>query len=505
MPAEAKMSGNQAKICAGCGADVATTRRFKDPHGTYYCADCYAAATSQTAPTPAQVPVRAPAADEPPERIKSRLFGLIPNVTCPHCWHHFGPEDVMWIAAHNDLVGDPVLGPEKPRRFLPTRFTVNGQAIDARGVVCQQLACPRCHLILPRSTIEAEPLFMSIIGGPKTGKSYLLSAMTWELRKRLPSAFALSFNDADPVANQHLNEYEATLFLPEDASKLVALAKTEESGDLYDQASIGGHTVSLPRPFLFNVRPTSQHLHANHAEKVSRVICMYDNAGESYQPGKDTSASPVTQHLAKSKVLMFLFDPTQDPRFREKCRAFNQDPQLTSGRGTQRQEILLNEAASRVRRYSNLPPGKKHDRPLMILVPKSDVWGSLIDEDLISEPFLPNAVADRLAAVDVVRIERVSKKIRELLQVETPELVAAAEDFCQHVVYIPISALGRSPEETALPGGGSGLFVRPKDIAPHWAAVPVLYMFAKWTTGLIASNAPVAGKRAATNHNAAPR
>jgi hypothetical protein len=150
-----------------------------------------------------------------------------------------------------------------------------------------------------------------------------------------------------------------------------------------------------------------------------------------------------------------------------------------------------------VRRYANLAAGKKHDRPLLVLVPKSDVWGSLlVGEDVVTEPILPNAVAGTLAAVDVVRIERVSQKLRALLQRETPELVAAAEEFCQHVVYIPISALGRSPEETELPGGGKGLFVRPKDIRPHWAGVPVLYMFAKWTTGLIAGNAAVvAGTR----------
>jgi hypothetical protein len=395
----------------------------------------------------------------------------------------------MWIAAHNDLMGDPVLGPEKPRRFLPTRFTISGQAIDARGVACQQLACPRCHLSLPRSAIESHMLYVSIIGGPKTGKSYLLSAMTWALRERLPSAFAISLNDADPVANQHLNENESTLFLPEDPEKLVALAKTEESGDMYDQANIDGQTVSLPRPFLFNIRPTAQHPHANHPEKVSRVICMYDNAGESYQPGKDTMASPVTQHLAKSRVLMFLFDPTQDPRFRDKCRAFNQDPQLTSARGTQRQEILLSEAASRIRRYANIPLGQKHERPLLILVPKSDVWGALLHEDLVSEPIIPNGAGRGLATVDVLRIDRMSQKLRTLLLNETPELVAVAEDFCQHVVYIPISALGRSPEETELPGGGKGLFIRPKDIKPRWTTVPVLYMFAKWTTGLVAGNA----------------
>ena len=125
-----------------------------------------------------------------------------------------------------------------------------------------------------------------------------------------------------------------------------------------------------------------------------------------------------------------------------------------------------------------------------MLVPKSDVWGPLLDEDLITEPILVGALGGLIAGVDVKRIERVSQKLRMLLLKETPEVVAAAEDFCEHVVYIPIRALGRSPEETTLPGGGTGLFIRPRGIVPRWAAVPILYMFAKWTTGLIAGNAP---------------
>jgi hypothetical protein len=395
---------------------------------------------------------------------------------------------VLWVAAHSDLRGDSVLGAEKQRRFVPTRFTTEGNAIDARGVACQQLACPRCHLTVPRSIIEADPMFVSLVGGPKTGKSYLLSAMTWGLRKRLPVEFALVFNDVDTETNQHLNDYEATLFLAEDPDQLVAIAKTEETGHQYDQANIGGHTVSLPRPFLFNLRPTTEHLHQRSSDKISRIICLYDNAGESFQPGKDGHASPATQHLAKSRVLMFLFDPTQDPRFREKLRALSRDPQLAGGRGTQRQETLLIEMALRVRRYANLPPNKKHDRPLLVLVPKSEIWGSLLGEDVVTEPILPKTSEGGLATVDVKRVERVSQKLRALLFSETPELVAAAEDFCQHVVYIPVSALGGSPEESELPGGGKGLFVRPHAISPHWTTVPVLYMFAKWTTGLIGSN-----------------
>jgi hypothetical protein len=67
-------------------------------------------------------------------------------------------------------------------------------------------------------------------------------------------------------------------------------------------------------------------------------------------------------------------------------------------------------------------------------------------------------------------------------------VVAAAEDFCQNILYIPSSALGRGPEvqqETGMLG------IRPRDIHPKWAAVPILYMFAKWGGGVIpAAKAP---------------
>jgi hypothetical protein len=66
-------------------------------------------------------------------------LSLLPRITCPHCWHNFAPEDVLWVAAHQDLLGDPRLGPEQPQRFLPSRFDLDGNALDARGFSCGQL------------------------------------------------------------------------------------------------------------------------------------------------------------------------------------------------------------------------------------------------------------------------------------------------------------------------------------------------------------------------------
>jgi hypothetical protein len=249
---------------------------------------------------------------------------LLRRTTCPHCWKPFAPEDVLWVSTHTDLRGDPRLGPDHPQRFLPTRFTPDGAALDVKGFICNSLACPHCHLSLPRSVLEMEPFFVSIIGTPSCGKSYYLSALTWELRQSLPREFSLGFTDADPTANLTLSEYEKALFLNPAADKLTPLAdlirKTELQGELYDTVSYGNQSVSYPRPFMFNVRPLPGHPNHSTGSRAARVICLYDNAGEHCLPGQDSTATPATHHLARSRVLLYLFDPTQDPRFRDRCR-----------------------------------------------------------------------------------------------------------------------------------------------------------------------------------------
>src|SRR5271165_2571436 len=121
---------------------------------------------------------------------------LLKRTTCPHCWQQFAPEEVLWISAHADLLGDPLLGREQQQRFLPTRFNIECNALDGKGFVCRSLACPHCHLAVPRALLEAEPLFVSILGTPACGKSYYLTALTWQLRQFLPKEFGVTFGDA---------------------------------------------------------------------------------------------------------------------------------------------------------------------------------------------------------------------------------------------------------------------------------------------------------------------
>lgn len=408
-------------------------------------------------------------------------LSLRKTVTCPHCWHQFAAEDTLWVAEHADLQHDPRLDKEG-LRFLPTRFDVEGNAIDPMGMSCQQLACPNCHLRVPRALFEIAPMFLSIAGTPSCGKTYFLASMTWKLRNTLPKFFAMAFTDADPVSNLQLNEYENEQFFNADPDAIVKLAKTQEHGELYNAVMYGEQLVEYPKPFLFSIRPRPAHPNSSQANRISRLLCLYDNAGESFEPGNDDASAPVTRHLAQAQVMLYCFDPTQDPRLRAKCTGNSQDPQIVLGLETRRQEAVFHEMVDRIRRLTGLHRNQKHPQPLIIVVTKFDVWSSLLGEERLEDPYL-KASDKELYALDMPRIEAVSDRVRDLLWEFTPELVSAAEEFTDHVMYIPVSATGCGPEYDSETKQVLG--IRPKNINPMWAEVPLLTALSRWGGGMI--------------------
>jgi hypothetical protein len=409
------------------------------------------------------------------------------RVTCPHCWHEFAPEDTLWISEHPDLLGDPRLGINHAIRFLPSRFTAAGEAIDSQGYACTRVACPNCHLEISRPLFQIAPIFFSILGAPASGKSYFLASMTWKLRQTLPQYFGVAMNDTDTTSNSRLHDYEEQQFMNPNPEALVALAKTDVQGDMYDTVIMGQQSVLFPRPFLFTLQPMHKHKNHNQTKKVSRIMCLYDNAGESFLPGADKATSPVTRHLALSRCLFFLFDPTQDPRFRYACKGISDDPQMQirnerlSRENSTRQDTILIEAIQRVRRFAGLRDDELHQRPLVIVVTKWDSWQKLIPELSTADPFRTLANSD-VKVLDHDRITQASEKVGQLLRKLTPELVSAAEGFARELIFIPVSATGRAPEVDSVTGG---LGIRPKDIQPFWAEVPMLYALSRFTGGLV--------------------
>jgi len=420
----------------------------------------------------------------------SSSFTIRSRITCAHCWHEFSPEESLWIATdHPNLFGDPRLGDQQTMRFLPSRFTPDGEAIDPEGQKTTRLACPSCHLEIARPLYQIAPVFFSILGAPASGKSYFLASMSWQLRQLFPSRFSIAMTDTDPVANARLHEYEEQQFLNPDPNALVSIAKTQLDGDLYDRVNMGTHVVSYPRPFLFTLQPMSSHPNYAKSNSVSKVMCLYDNAGEHFLPGSDSSTAPVTRHLALSKALFFLFDPTQDTRFRRACEGKSNDPQMQNRaarlarESVTRQDTILLEAIQRVRRHAGLRDDQLDQRPLIVVVTKWDSWKDLIPEINQDPPYRRTGTANyALHVLDGERIQQVSDKVGALLRRLTPEIVAAAEGFTKHLLVIPVSATGCAPEHDSETGAFG---MRPKSLNPYWVEVPMLYAISKWCSGLI--------------------
>ncbi|TWU65940.1 hypothetical protein V7x_14940 [Crateriforma conspicua] len=422
-----------------------------------------------------------------PSSVARQALTLLKTVTCPHCWHAFAPEESLWVAEHPDLLGDAKLGFEHAQRFLPSRFSVEGDALDEAGYRSTRMACPNCHLEVPRTLFQVPSTFFSILGAPACGKSYFLASMTWMLRQSLPKRFAVSLNDTDTATNARLHQYEELQFLNPDPDKPVALAKTEEQGDLYDVVNMGDHSMTLPRPFMFNLQPLARHPLFKRSSSISRVMCVYDNAGESFLPGADKTTSPVTRHLALSSCLFFCFDPTQDPRFRQACEGKSDDPQMASRvarldrEASVRQDTVLLEAIQRVRRHAGLREDELHQRPLVIVVTKWDSWQKLLPDLPTDEPYV-NVPGEKVMALDRARVRLISDRVGELLSKICPEIVAAAEGFAKDLTFIPVSATGRSPE---LDQNTGTLGIRPRDMAPYWVEVPVIHALHNAANGLV--------------------
>jgi hypothetical protein len=399
------------------------------------------------------------------------------SVMCPYCWYRCEPEDLLYVARHPELIGDAILGRDEHLRFRPSRFTPEGLAIDAEGVVCPDVACPRCHMRIPRSLLTMPPLFLSVVGAPASGKSYFLTSMCWQLRRTLMKEFRIRFADADGVVNRWLNAYEERLFVQANDESYQAIDKTQLQGDLYRTILFNGMPVSLSLPSVFTIQADeSSVLHAESRDFIQRSLVLYDNAGEHFEPGRDSAQDPGTHHLIHSRAILFSFDPTKDPSFRRRLQGVTNDAQVHQ-QAVQRQDVLLTEMVRRIRLYLGLDVRERFDRPVIMMLSKADVLGPMLGDELSAPPWKWDDDI-QACSLDLGRILRMSFQIRSLLEEHSPETVSAVESFATDVLYVPVSALGHSPRpDPSYTGGGTApLVVRPGDVRPHWVEVPFLHV-----------------------------
>ncbi len=378
---------------------------------------------------------------------------------CPVCWTRFDAGDALSIAIHEDLRGDPILGPDARLRFHPTRFNDQGLALDPMGLACTDLACPHCRRQLPPGFLERPHHILSLIGAPSAGKSYYLAVLTRVLLDRLPEDFGLAFKDGDPSGNMLLNQMRNSLFsagTPEEA----LLGKTALEGVTYEKLPRLGRMVSLPRPFIYSLSRPSQ-------QRQETSVILYDNAGEHFEPGIDIHDSPGAMHVATSSGLIFLFDPTANARFKSRLVGV-EDPQLTLKGRVDQQDSILAEMESRVKRVLGLSQDERIRTPLAFVVGKSDTW-----EKLLPSPLEPIVAA---GALDLAAVARNSDRVRMVLVALCPGIVAAAESLAENVRYFAVSSFGHTPVMIGAGPNQGRIAPDPRRLSPAHVEEPLYWL-----------------------------
>jgi hypothetical protein len=203
-------------------------------------------------------------------------------------------------------------------------------------------------------------------------------------------------------------------------------------------------------------------------------VIFYDNAGEHFQPGRDSADSPGAQHVASSSGILFLFDPFNNPEFR-RLISDRKDPQLERPILDQ-QSVILSEMKVRIAKLLKLDLASRIEAPLAVLIGKCDAWLHLLGE----EPFL-NPVQSGFLDQDAVRGN--SRKLRQLMLRIAPEVVANAESISRQALFFPVSSFGHAPVKV-----GPGDYVPdPHLLKPYQVEVPVIWILSRVVPELVAS------------------
>jgi len=386
--------------------------------------------------------------------------------TCPVCWLKFDQGDLMNIAVHASFRGDPILGEEHMQRFLASRFNDRGQALDAMGVPSPELACPHCRRKLPQGFIEEPHYIFSIVGAPTSGKSYYLSVLIKVLQNVLFREFGTSFRDASPSENAVLNDMKRHLFgagTPQDAY----LAKTDLEGALYERLPRQGRQVMLPKPFVFRVSDDKRP-----DQGFSTVF--YDNAGEHFEPGRNSADSPGAQHIAVASGVIFLFDPLFNSEFRARLQGVA-DPQLEKNQADQ-QDVILSEVEARIKELLGMASHEKISTPISVIVGKSDAWLHLLGD----EPLLD--VIDKSGGETTINLDHLkqnSARVRALLMDVCPAIISNVEAISTEVSYFAVSSLGHAPVKFVDSDGVERIGPDPVKLKPERVEDPILWMLSR--------------------------
>ena len=341
---------------------------------------------------------------------------------CPHCWGKFDEGDILHIAVHESLRGDPLLGPAEMRRYLPRRFDDEGFGLDSEGLPSLELACPHCRLRLPRDFIRIPHKTISVIGDVGAGKTSMMAAMCHSLPIRLKE-YGVRYHGQDRYRNRSVKELSQALFGGEQGES-VSIEPTTRDGEHYQLVNKAGRRLRLPQPFIFRAE--------NIAERKVASLVIYDASGDDFVH-EDGDSVEISEHLAHADGIVFVVDPLRCSGIRKALKTESADERLEDRHGS-----ILDSLRQRLQRAAGGTPVDVSDVPLTVVINKADQLRTLLPKGSDDEP-----------------IDDHSGRVKAFLAEHEPELLASCEATSRKIAFFAVSVLGHDPEESISAGRSS--------------------------------------------------
>jgi hypothetical protein len=130
-----------------------------------------------------------------------------------------------------------------------------------------------------------------------------------------------------------------------------------------------------------------------------------------------------------------------------------------------------------------LSQNEKIPGQLVVVVSKFDAIQNLCRrKKLLDTPVIRKTDSGR-SVLHVDSLQALSDDVRTILAEHAGEVINEAESSFQEVLYVPVSAFGRAPEQV---NDQANLFgIRPRDVRSQWTEVPMLYALHKAAPRLV--------------------
>jgi len=285
------------------------------------------------------------------------------------------------------------------------------------------LVCPHCHNEIPKEMINANITVISMIGVSGVGKTHFVTVLLKRALNNL-ARFGVStrrlgeqtFRRMDENYNKYLDS-ETPLVIPR---TVTAMANAE-----------------IKYPWIFVLDRRKKGIFGSSLNSTYLVI--YDAAGEDFLSSDLINTNVAS--IAESDGWVFLLDPLQFPRLRQKL------PQ------TMRPDAVSDQTAAIERAY-NFVRGKNNDsvvkKPVAMTMTKIDVLETCL-ADIPAHIFRNR---NYMTPTDMEGIAQSDGVIRRLIEENMQDnFVSQVDNYFQRGMFFGISALGRAPEDGRLING----------------------------------------------------